>query len=134
MKTNNKSLYQGILASVTHLNGAIYKDEVSNTLHALAVKNGAVETAHGAGDFCFKSITELKNFVEEYEWEIAKWIPVESAKDVPFGSWLVTLVDGSQDVCVVRQNKPIPIVGNCYHFDVPRVIAYKPLAEPYKQN
>lgn len=57
------------------------------------------------------------------------WTPVNGAKNMPIGKWLVQLSDGDFAVAKILEN--FQVVGSHFHFDMPPVVAYMPLPVPY---
>lgn len=63
------------------------------------------------------------------------WIPVNGVKSIPVGDWLVTTEDrgrGGREVHVAKVRDNYITVGSHFHFDMPEVIAYMELPEPFK--
>ncbi|WP_129678608.1 hypothetical protein [Klebsiella variicola] len=63
------------------------------------------------------------------------WIPVNGVKSIPVGDWLVTTIERgpkSREIHVAKVRENYIIVGNHFNFDMPEVIAYMKLPEPFK--
>lgn len=62
-----------------------------------------------------------------------QWIPVNGYKELPEGTWLVTmeedLIWSRIHVAVVHPN--ITCIGSNFAFDCPKVIAYRPMVDEY---
>lgn len=62
-----------------------------------------------------------------------KWIPINGYKELPVGTWLVTmeedLLDSYVHTAVVHPN--ICCIASNFAFDCPKVIAYRPMVEAY---
>ena len=58
-----------------------------------------------------------------------EWIEVESSKDLPVGTWLVELENERHPYEVAYVHPNITTIGNCFEFDMNRVIRYRPIPE-----
>lgn len=79
------------------------------------------------------SYTPVRHYEYSYQWikEMTNsWIDVDSYDDIPIGEWLVALdsdcdVHHIATVIVNSSGQKLVIIGNYFHFDMNRVIAYR---------
>lgn len=68
---------------------------------------------------------------------MAEWIEVDGAENMPMGKYLVTTQERGgreKDVHVAKVRKNVIIVGQHFHFDMPKVVAYMDAPEPYLES
>ena len=53
------------------------------------------------------------------------WVDVDGAENLPSGEWVVRLESGRNEIArTTGKDGSVFIVGGCFHFDMPKVIAY----------
>lgn len=69
--------------------------------------------------------------VEEWETRSDGWIAVDGAKNIPIGGWMVATCDKDSKVAthIAKCRPNVIVIGGHFHFDMPKVYAYKEIGE-----